>query len=593
MKFKIDKELLDFTYIVRILKVVWSCSKKLTAYRFILLFFQALLPLIPLYLMKLLLDAFAAPERPEFSYIVWILVGFAAVKILSIFLANVMSYVGMLQADIVADHMSDIVISKAIETDLEYFDSDVYHDIFQRALAQASGRPLQVLGSITQMVQNGVSLLAILGLLFTLHWAVTIVLLVIAIPVALIRWYYTEKLVGLHERQTQRERKSFYFRQILTVADYAKEVRIFAFGKQLLRRFLGLRSVLRKEKRLLYLKQSWSIGLAQSVEAVAIIFALGFIAMRAIDGVISVGDIAMYYGMFQKGQSNINSVLKSLVSLHENRMYLKHLFDFLDLQKKIIDAPNPIEIPPEVKKIEFENVGFTYPNTKKEVISDVSFTVEKGELLAIVGENGSGKSTAVKLLNRLYEPSSGMIKINGQDISKFRIDDLRQKMTVIFQQFSKYNATVNENIQFADVHKPIDADRVAFSSDQAHASDFINSLPQGYNTQLGRSFHTGEELSGGEWQKIALSRAFYKDADLIILDEPTSFIDPLAEDDIFQNLRAIAKDKILILITHRIYNLKQANRIIVLDNGRIVESGSHSELMAQNGLYKKMFESQN
>ncbi len=592
LKINLDKELFDFRNITRILKIILGCSKKLTATRIILILIQAILPLVPLYLMKLMLDAFASEIKPDFTYILWILGGFALAQLLSILITNVMSYVVLLQSDIVSDHMSQIVLSKSIETDLEYFDSDTYHDIFERAITESQVRPLLVLNSLTELALNGITLLAIAGLLLTLHWGVTLVLLLIALPVALIRWFYAEKLVVLREQQTQRHRRSKYFHQILSFSEYAKEIRIFDFGRNLLDRFLRLRSSLRNEKKHIYFNQTRSIGLAQSVESIAIIAALGFIAQRAIRGLISVGDIALYYGAFQKGQSNINSVLKALVSIHENRMYLTHLFTFLDLEKKIVDVADPVAIPKELNVLEFRDISFTYPGTTNEVLQHISFSAKKGELVAIVGENGSGKSTIVKLINRLYQPTKGSILVNGTDISHYNITDLRKKLTVIFQEFSKFNATVNENIQFADVHRPLDQERINSASEQALSSEFIEKLPQRYKTQLGRSFKAGEELSGGQWQKLALSRAFYKNADILILDEPTSFIDPLAEDDIFNNLQRIAKDKILILITHRIYNLKKADLILVLDKGRIIERGNHNSLMKENGRYRAMFESQ-
>jgi len=324
---------------------------------------------------------------------------------------------------------------------------------------------------------------------------------------------------------------------------------------------------------------------AQSLEAVAIISALGLIAKRAYSGLLSVGDIAMYYQLFQKGQSNINALLGTLVSVQENKMYIEHLFAFLHLEPKIVDPSTPISMPEQIVSLEVKGVHFTYPKTQKEVLSDVSFKVEKGEIIAIVGENGSGKTTMVKLLNRLYQQSKGDILLNGIPTHQFEVASLRKKITVIFQQFARYYTTVKENIEFADVHVPSDQRRLHQSVAYTGADDFINLLPKQLDTQLGRSFKNGEELSGGQWQKIALSRAFYKDADIIILDEPTSQIDPLAEAAIFDNLRAAASNKILILITHRIYNLKMCDRILVMDKGRLVEQGTHTELMALQGLY--------
>lgn len=591
-KIKIGRELFDLSLIRRILKVVWDCSKGLTISRFVLILFQAILPLIPLYLMKLLLDAFATDTKPEFRYIAWVLAGFAVVKIISIIVSNVTSYVSMLHADVVADHMSDVVISKAIQTDMEYFDSDRYHDIFARAIGQSSSRPLAVLSTVMSLFQNMISLIAIAGLLFTLHWGIAIILFFVAIPAALIRWYYTEKTVELREKQTQRERRSGYLRGVLTSGGYAKEVRVFNYGKVLLRQFLDLRSILRKEKRDLYLKQNATIGLAQSVEAIAIIAALGYIAVWAIRGLLSVGDIAMYYGAFQKGQSNINGVLRTLVSIHENKLFLGHLFEFLDLEPKIEDNPNAVQFEEKIQTLDFTNLSFTYPGTSKEILSGISASFNKGEIVAIVGENGSGKTTLVKLINRLYEPTNGEIKVNGHNIQELNLSSYRKKLTAIFQHFSRYNASVVENIQYADVFQKLDQGNIKESAKDARALEFIKRLPSKFETQLGRSFRHGEELSGGQWQKIALSRAFYKDADIIILDEPTSFIDPIAEDEIFANLQKVAKDKILILITHRIYNLKMADKILVMENGVISEQGSHTDLMERKGLYAQMFESQ-
>jgi len=590
-KIRFNKDLLDLKFIKRILAVVWSCNKKLTIYRFTLLVLQAIIPFIPLYLMKLLLDAFAAGS-PERSYIYWILAGFAIVKIVSIIFSNMSSYVSMLHSDVIADHMSHIVISKAINIDLEYFDSDRFHDIFARAIGQSSGLPLQVLSTVMGLFTNLITLIAVAGVLFTLHWGIALILFFVAIPAALIRWHYTEKTVELREQQTQRERRSGYLRGVLTGRGYAKEVRIFDFGNFLLLQFLNLRSILRKEKRDLYLKQNVSIGMAQSVEAVAVIGALGYIATWVIRGLITVGDIAMYYGVFQKGQSGINGVLKSFVSLHSNRLFLGHLFEFLDLEPKIADSLDTVDLKEKINTISIENLSFIYPGTQRTVLDNINLEIHAGEIIAIVGENGSGKSTLIKLINRLYEPTIGSIKINGKQLKQFSLHSFRKKLTVIFQLFSKYNASVNENIQYSDIHHKGGKSKIVEAAQFAHSDDFISMLPQQYDTQLGRSFRQGEELSGGQWQKLALTRAFYKDADIIVLDEPTSFIDPIAEEDIFSNLRKLNKDKIMILITHRIYNLKMADRIFVMDSGKIIETGSHPELIKQDGLYKEMFDKQ-
>ncbi len=588
------KNIFDLSQIFRILKLVWKFSKKLTLIRIFLIFLQSILPFIPLYLMKLILDAFAAPTRPDSGYFVMIIILFLVVKIISMIVSNVMSYVLLLQSDIINDEMSKLVISKAMKTDLEYFDSDIYHDIFQRALAQSSGRPLQILSTALSFIQNAVVLITILGLLITVHWALFFVLIIIAAPVAIVRWIYTGKYIDLVESQTQEERKSGYFKGVMTGAVFAKEVRMFDFGKELLPVFLGIRKIIRGEKRRFYVRQNISISLAQLVEVAGIIAGLAYIIMQAVDGQLSVGDIALYYGVLQKGQSAVGGFLRSFVSIQENKLFVSHLFRFIDLKTKIPRHHSELDAPKNLGLLEVSDLRFTYPGTKKEIIKGISFAARPGEILAIVGENGSGKTTLLKLLTRLYESDGGAIKINGKSIKYYDIDSLRKKYSIIFQQFSKYNATVKENIYYADILDRDNIDKIVESSDLALASKFINNLPSDFDTQLGRSFKAGEELSGGQWQKIALSRAFFKDADILILDEPTSFIDPIAEEKIFKNLLEVTKlkNKILILITHRVYNLKKADAILVMDQGKIVESGSHNQLMSQDGLYKRMFESQ-
>ena len=588
------KNVFDLSQIFEVLGIIWKCSKSFTIYRLILTGLMAVLPLIPLYLMKLILDAFVADTKPTFNYLMTLVLIYLGVKVLTMILSNILNYVTMRQTDLVIDRMSMIVIDKAMKTDLEYFDSDIYHDIYQRALAQSGGRPLQIFGVCLSFFQNAITLIAIIGMLMTVHWSLIFVLVVITTPVAVVRWIYTGKSIELIESQTQDERKSGYFKGVMTQAQYAKEVRIFDFGKELLPVFLNMRTKIRKEKRLFYIKQNISISAAQIIEVIGIMAALAYIINRTLLGDLTVGDIALYFGIVQKGQSSVGGFLRSFVSIQENKLFVSHLFQFLDLKTKITETKLPTDINKPVKKLVVENLHFTYPGTKKEIIRDISLDAKAGDVVAIVGKNGSGKTTLVKLISRLYEPDKGSIKLDGIDIKNISIKDLRKKFTIIFQQFAKYNATVNENIYYADIGEKYNREKIVNASDNALANEFINKLPQKYQTALGRSFRAGEELSGGQWQKIALSRAFFKDADIVVLDEPTSFIDPIAEDKIFRNLLKIAKEeqKIMVLITHRIYNLKQADKIIVLEKGEIKEVGSHTELMNKNGLYKKMFDSQ-
>ena len=587
-------QLYDLEGIRKILLIIWRTSKRYTIYRIITVIFLAILPLIPLYLLKLLLDHFSnAGNEISTKYLMGLLIAFAIVAVLRILISNLSQYISLLQSDLIQDKMASILISKSIKIDLEYFDSDSYHDIFQRALAQGGRIPLAVFSSLITLVQNVITLLAIGAILITLHWSVTIILFFIALPVAFIRYKYSEKTVALRVKQTQEERKAGYINRVLTNTEYAKEVRVFNFGQYLLDQFLKLKFVLRKEKRELYKRQLAAVSLTQTAESVAIIGALAIIIMKAVKGLLTVGDIALYYTAFQKGQTSINAMLKSLVMIHENRLYINHIFEFLDLEEKVREPSVPQTMVSKINSFQVKNVSFTYPGTTKEVVKNISVEFEAGKIYAIVGENGSGKTTLVKLINRLYEPTSGELLINNQiNIKDFSLGELRNKMTVIFQYFAKYNFSIKENIGLSDIDVDMSEAEISKAAELSNASKFIEKFDKKLNTKLGRSFKLGQELSGGQWQKIALARAFYKKADLIVLDEPTSFIDPLSEDAIFNNLRDVGADKILILITHRIYNLKSVDKIIVMDDGKIVEFGDHQSLLQQNGLYKSMFEKQ-
>ncbi len=592
MSRKLPEDIFNFTVIFKTLKIVWSASKKHTIVRILLIFANAILPLIPLYLFKLLLDAFSTGEPVIVNDVLYILGGLGGLSLFMILIKNIASYNNSIQSDIITDYMSALLIGKSLKIDLEFYDSDKYHDQFNRAMSQGGTTPITTLTAVTTFFQNLATLLAVVILLFTLHWSIIFILFIITLPVALVRFVYSEKLVELIKIQTQAKRTTGYYKNILTGAGAAKEVRMFSFGKYMLRKFLNLASNLRKERRTLYFKQLRWVSLAQSTEVIATIAALCFIVYKAIHGNMTVGDISFYYLTFQKGQGNVSGLLSSAIQIHKQKLTLNFLYEYLEMDKKVINPITPVPIPNRINSLDILNVNFKYPETSNFVLRNINLSVNKGDIVAIVGENGSGKTTLVKLINRLYDPTDGSIRFNGTDIKNFLIENVRRKTTVIFQDFTSYALTVKENISLSNVFQKPDIKRIREAAKYAEANTFIENLPLKYNTQLKRIFKNGHELSKGQWQKIALARAFYKNGDIIILDEPTSFIDPIAEANIFDNFKKVAKEKILFLVTHRIYNLKLADKILVMDKGQIVEQGSHQELIEIDGLYKKMFDKQ-
>ncbi len=579
--------------LVESIKIVWQASRKHFIIRIILTLIGAILPLIPIYLFKLFLDAFTSPTGIDTHLIKWLIIAIGIFSILSILVGNISAYNNSIQSDLVIDYMSRIMIDKSLDVDLEFYDSDTYFDQFSRAMSQGGTKPIAVLTGFTSLLQSAVTLLIAIGVLFTLHWSVIVVLIVITIPASYLKLFYSRKIIELQKEQTHQGRISGYYKSVLTGPGTAKEVRIFNYGSYLRDKFLRLTALLRKEKRDLYLKQMTWLSLAQIAQTIVVLSALGYIVYRAINGKFSVGDITMYYLIFQMGQSRFKALMGTTTSLYNQRLTLSYLFEFLNLEKKVIEPQSPVPLTNKVSQITLEDVSFTYPQTKSQVINNISFTADKGELVAIVGENGSGKTTLVKLLARLYDTTKGAIRYNGIDIKDVSVSQLRSKVTILFQQFASYALTVKENIMLSDQSVSEDPNGVIKAARLSTSDKYINELPHQFDTQMGRAFKDGQELSKGQWQKMAMARAIYRNADIMILDEPTSAIDPLSEDEIFQNIKSFAIDKIVFLITHRIYNLRRADKILVLDKGKLVEQGSHDYLMSIDGLYKTMFDKQN
>lgn len=591
------KKLQKIQHIIQALQFVWRSSKTFTILQLTLLLFQAVLPLINLYILKLLVDNITIQiknNQINVQEVIFYVALMGGVLLLISIVQIASQYVNTGLSQKVSDYMANLLQRKSVEIDLQYYEDARYHDTLHRAQTQGTFRPVQVLTSLTSLLQHGLSLTAIAGLFVILHWGIALILVVSALPALFIKVYFSGQMYEWQRRTTQMEREAHYLNYLVTDEQYVKEIRVFDASNVFIKKFEQLRKRLYKEKMAIEGRRSWfEIG-GKVVEIAATVAIYGFVAYRAVQGNITIGDFVMYFQAFQKGQASLKSTLTSLASLYENRLFLQYIFEFLQIQPKVQNAENAIALPRLQESIQFQNVHFTYPSSQEqvEVLSDINLNLKKGEVIALVGENGSGKTTLIKLLSRLYDVNKGTILFDNQDIRTLDISDVRQKISIIFQDFSKYYLPVSDNIQISDMHRPLDENDVKTAAKNTGADKFIKNLPKQYQNLLGLRFRKGTELSGGQWQKIALSRAFYKDADIIVLDEPTSAIDPLAEYDIFEKFREIAKDKILILITHRLYNLKLANKIIVMDEGKITEQGTHEELVKLNGKYFKMFEKQ-
>ena len=583
----------------RALRLVWQSGPGLALANGGLIVIQSLLPLASLYLIKLIVDAvetaLTAPDSGEaFDQIVWLIMLAAAVALLSAFARSMANLITEAQAQIVTDRVQNMLHAKSVAIDLEYYENAEYYDTLHRAQQQAPSRPTRVVNDMLRIAQATISLIAIVGLLlFALHWLLAVILFAAAIPGALVRFWYSDRMYRWQHLRTSTDRRARYYNWLLTSDWHAKEIRLFNLGQLFTRRSKELRKQLRQEK--LDIAKTRSAGeLAASLgQTLAIFGALAFVAHQTLGGAITLGGLVMYFQAFQRGQSLLQEMSTGLSGLYENNLFLSSLFEFLDLSPKVVEAVNPKPVPqPMQTGIVFEQVTFHYPAGRHNVLEDISFTIRPGEHVAFVGENGAGKTSLIKLLCRLYDPIEGNITFDGIDIREMDTTVLRREISVIFQDYARYQMTARENIWLGDVELPPESERIETAARDAGADEVIAGLRAGYDTQLGKWFDDGEELSIGQWQKVALARGFVRDGQVMVLDEPTSALDAKAECEMFDSFHRMVKGRTVILISHRLSTVKMVDRIFVLKGGKIVESGSHDELVQHKGAYANLFELQ-
>ena len=580
------------------LRLVWQSSPGWTMARLVLVVFQGLLPLAMIYLAKLIIDTVTLNLRSGdpgevFTRVLPLIIMAGVATILNSLCQSLNELVNTAHSQQVTDYMQGVIHAKSVEADLEYYENAKYHDALQRAQQEAPYRPPQILNRLAQVGQNAISLVAMVGLLVSLHWGIVGILLIATFPAVLVRTKFSRIMYSWQRRRTQLERQSMYLAWMLTNEHFAKEVRLFDLGGWFSEEYRQIRRRLYEEKLSISTKRSLAFFLTQAFAGTIIFSVFAYIIYQTIQGSLLLGDLVLYYQALQRGQNNLRLTLSSLSGLYEDNLFLANLYEFLDLKPRIINPATPKAIPPKMNRgIEFKNVNFSYADSARQALKNINLTIKPGETIALVGENGSGKTTLIKLLCRLYDPTSGSISIDGTNIQQFSIADLRRQVSVIFQDYAKYHFSAEENIRLGDIDVAPGDREIYSAAVRSGAHDVITRLPNTYDTVLGKLFDTGEELSIGQWQKVALARAFLRDSQLIVLDEPTSAMDPKAEYEIFKKFRELIEDQSAVLITHRLSTVKMADRIYVMDNGEIIESGTHKELMQLQKSYATLFETQ-
>lgn len=598
LRTKLQLGLFQLPFLTRVLGLVWNAAQRWTLAWLILLVVQGLLPAVTVYLTRTLVNQLVAVlQVDDVANAFWSLLPLVAIMAAAVLLGELLGYaadfVRTVQAELVRDHISGLIHKKSVEVDLAFYDMPDYYDSLYRAQYHALDRPLTLLEHLGGVLQNGITLAAMVAVLLPFGVWLPLALLVSSLPAFYILITHRLRWHQWRLKNTESERRTWYYNWLMTDNEVAAEVRIFSLGDHFHSLFQSLRRRLRNER----VQLAWEQNIAElGATAIALLttgLAMGWMLWKVVQGAFTLGDLALFYQAFNQGQGRMSGLLGDLGGIYNNSLFLSDLFAFLALEPQVTEPAQPAPIPAVLQQgICFQNVTFRYPSSQRIALSDFNLTIPAGSTVAIMGANGAGKSTLVKLLCRFYDPNEGRILLDGVDLRSFSLDELRQQITVLFQEPVHYHDTVLDNIALGDLSAAVDPAQIETAARAAGADALIKRLPQQYQTLLGKWFLDGTELSVGEWQRLALARAYWRRAPILILDEPTSAMDPWAEHDWLQRFRTLAAAHTTLIITHRFTTAMHADVIHVMQAGRVVESGTHAELLALGGHYAQSWHNQ-
>ncbi|WP_437795801.1 ABC transporter ATP-binding protein [Sorangium sp. So ce693] len=586
----------SFAYTPRTLQLVWRSSKAASAALGALTLAAAGLPLGVAYVGKAITDAVVA--RDERAAIVWVSVELGLVAALALVQRGLSLMRQLLGARLSID-IHGMILEKALSLSLVHFEDSEFYDQLTRARREASSRPASVVTESFSLVQNLITLAGYAALLVGFSALAVIALVLAAVPATVAEARFSGAAFRLRNWRSPEARQLNYLEYVLANDGHAKEVKLFGLGPMFLERYKALAtSFYREDSALAVRRAGWSYGLSLLGTA-AFYGCYGAMAAGAAAGRLSLGEMVLYVAAFRQGQQAFQAVLAGVGGMYEHNLYMSNLFQYLAiptgeptaLPAGSGGAPAPLSADgAHDRGVRFEGVGYRYPGQSRWALRGIDLHIPSGQSLALVGHNGAGKTTFIKLLARLYEPTEGRILLDGKDLRAWEPDALRRRIGVVFQDFNQYQLTLRENVGLGSVEHLADEPRVARAVAEGGADEVVTTVPGGLDAQLGRWFKGGVELSGGQWQKVALARAFMREqADLLVLDEPTAALDAEAEHAVFQRFRSLSKGRTTIVISHRFPTVRMADRIVVLDGGRIVEEGTHDELVARGQRYARMF----
>ena len=555
--------------------------------------FQSVIPALMLLIDKAIVDMVIANwGNADFIWrplIILVVMRFG-VSLLRAVLNQTNLYIAQIFNDRLMLYTNYVLLEKSTQLDLAHFESPEFYDTLDRAQNSGSNYPVRVVQTLTNLFGQGVTLISLLGLLLQFNLAIVPLLFFTALPSFWTSVVYSGRRFWMTRRETESGRLSNYIQRVLTSPEFAKEVRLFNLGQHLLGQWSNIRNNFNNKSEAIASEYARMRGLSGVLVNSGFYIAYVWTLIKTIAGEISVGDFTMYTGAFSSAQQLLPSILENLAKIYESNLYVSQYFEFLDLKPEVVNSSRPQNFPQPIKRgLSFKNVTFTYPGASKPTLRNLNLQIDPGESIALVGVNGAGKTTFLKLLTRLYDVDSGVIAIDGIPLSEINLSQLHTNIGVLNQDFARYQLSAKDNIGFGNLKEKENQLRIEQAALDSGANRVVETLSEGYQTRLGKMFKDGVDLSGGQWQKIGMARAFMTDAPILILDEPTAALDAIAEYELFEKFRALTAGKMTFFVSHRFSTVQLADRIVVLQDSQIVEVGSHQELMKSDGLYAQMF----
>jgi ATP-binding cassette subfamily B protein len=578
-----------------VLKIVWESGPPVVIFGLISRVFSSLLPVLLLWITKLIIDGIVHAVSthqavgPRFW---WLVAAEFTLAVLNSFLVRTIDYSDSLLADKYTRHVSIRVLEHASSLDLLAYEDPIFYDRLERARVQATDR-LVMIQAVGRLVQQAITTITLsVSIMFFSPWLM-LLLIVGVVPAFMGESHFAFLGYAKNFRQTPLHRQLDYLRVLGGSKEAAKELKLFGLRKFLIERFTTLSDEIYAENIGLSRRKLIAGSLLSMVGTMGYYSAYVFVIWRTVNGGLSIGTLTFLAGAIQQASSNIQQIFSTIAAIGDQALFLTDLLAFFKMEPTIRSKPNALPAPRPIKQgVEFRNVSFSYPGNSRLILDHINFQLHPTERLALIGENGQGKTTIVKLITRLYDPTEGQILLDGVDLRDYDLEDLHREMGVIFQDFMRYEMTAAENIAVGRVEELKNPELLRIAAHKSMADATIERLPKGYDQMLGRRFEQGVDISGGEWQKVALARAYLRNAQILILDEPTAALDARSEFEVFQRFAELTAGKMALFISHRFSTVRSADRIIVLENGKIAEEGSHEQLSRLGGRYAEMFEMQ-